>query len=147
MELGYKNFIIRLNIYNNDPENKDGPADPNAIDRNIHGVNLPGGDYKGKPNELWTHKVNGQERTEQMGESQKGMVYSSALYAGWQSGNNVVKLGGHHPSIQNASQNWTHCDGFLGILNFGRSQYFADYSKLDERPYFYKGFYNPFSLY
>lgn len=63
--------------------------------------------------------VNGQEITEQMGQWNSGMVYRSALYAGWRSGNNVVKLSGHHLSIQNASQNRTHRDRFLGIFNFG----------------------------
>jgi RHS repeat-associated protein len=76
-----------------------------------------------------------------------GQTYSSPLYVGFRSGNNITRLGYSHRAFQHYAQNiGAHKRGFLGIPLFGHANYFMGYDDFSTGTYGYSGYYNPYSL-
>ncbi len=76
-----------------------------------------------------------------------GQTYSSPLYVGIRSGNNITRLGYSHRIFQHTFQNWfVHEAGFARSQLFGHANYFMDYDNFKTGPYGYSGYYNPYSL-
>ena len=68
-----------------------------------------------------------------------GKVFSSPLWIGLRTGNVVGRIGYSHHIFQDFFQNGVH-------KYIVPTPYFTDYSEFQYAPYFYSGFYNPFSL-
>lgn len=81
------------------------------------------------------------------GRWENGQTYSSPLYIGYRSGNNITRLGYSHRAFQHYTQNiGAHKSGFLGIPFFGHANYFMGYDNFQSGSYNYSGYYNPYSL-
>ncbi len=73
-----------------------------------------------------------------------GRVFRTPLYFGFQQGHQVTRIGYSHSKIQDFIQNGWHKHAPLEML---RAPYFLDYQPETNGPYYYSGFYNPYSLY
>ena len=73
-----------------------------------------------------------------------GRVFRTPLYFGFQQGHRVTRIGYSHAKVQDRTQNWWHKKAPLEML---RAPYFLDYQPETSGPYYYSGFFNPYSLY
>jgi hypothetical protein len=123
-ELTIGNFSLGSSIYTNDGEN--------ASD----------GKTKNVPSPLFgPHSKKGRA----MGAWSIGQVHFSPLWIGMRIGNTVSRFGYSHKRIQDITQNFVHTKGFM-FLPFGYQNYYLDYDYFQSGPYFYSGYYNPYSL-
>ena len=122
-ELNIGDFSLGSSIYTNDPEGM-GYGHPND-----------------RPSPLWGFNRLGKDGYN-YGAWDPGYVYSCPLWIGWRSGNNVSRIGYKYWAFQDATQNFVH-----KYCNFGRMNFYLNYEHFDTGPYFYGGFFNPFSLY
>ncbi|NLR61076.1 hypothetical protein HGH93_23435 [Chitinophaga polysaccharea] len=118
-ELGVGNFVLGGNIYTN--ENiKGSPRDDRPSP--IYGVNQRPG-FR-----TWAN----------------GQVYSSPLWVGFRSGNNVYRFGYSSPVFQDLQQNGLHQSN---LFTFGNQNYYLGYNHFNGGAYSYHGYYDPFSLF
>ena len=124
VELGFwgGDVVVGTTLYNNDPAT----ANPNGWKKSILSP-------------IWGKNKHGN------GGWINGLTYTSPLYIGFKSNNNISRIGYSHHSFQDATQNGVHKNGFLG-LPFGYQHYYANYSRFSYGPYSYQGYFNPFSL-
>ena len=73
-----------------------------------------------------------------------GRVFRTPLYFGFQQGHQVTRIGYSHNRVQDFIQNGWHKHAPLEML---RAPYFLDYQPETNGPYYYSGFFNPYSLY
>ncbi len=119
MELNYRGYIVGTTLNTNDPENAGSTAD-NRESKKWGKNNLPYGSWK------------------------NGKVFRTPLYFGFQQGHKVTRIGYSHAKVQDFIQNGWHKHAPVKRL---RTHFFIDYQVETTDPYYYYGFYNPYSLY
>ena len=129
-ELRIKKLTLGSTVYTNDPM---GEAIANGISIS-EATDMLGTNMSGKTNK------------HDKGAWKNGQVYSSPLWIGYRSGNNIFRMGYSHSIVQDKTQNWVHRYGFF-YLPFGYQNYYNKYYNFKEGYYGYSGYYNPFSLY
>ena len=83
------------------------------------------------------------ENRGEWGAWKNGKVFRAPLYFGFQSGNQVSRIGYSHKYVQDFIQNGWHKHAF----KLARAPYFLNYHPSTNGAYFYSGYYNPYSLY